>query len=220
MLYAIIARDIPASQERRLASRPAHLARLEQLKEEGRLVLAGPHPAIDSNDPGAAGFTGSLIVAEFDSLAAAQSWAEAVGGARGIAGRVGLAVGPGRLELAAGTRALLVDGAANAATDLAEQPDAARRLVLGTAHGDHLRADADGQFVGYDAACGTALAPIERHTKMRTAGAAGKTRIVSRHGWQNTRETGERRRAKRDSSDFAAAVKRGAAADLLSADGW
>ncbi len=77
MLYAIIARDIPASQERRLASRPAHLARLEQLKEEGRLVLAGPHPAIDSNDPGAAGFTGSLIVAEFDSLAAAQSWAEA-----------------------------------------------------------------------------------------------------------------------------------------------
>lgn len=70
MLYAIIARDIPASQERRLASRPAHLARLEQLKEEGRLVLAGPHPAIDSNDPGAAGFTGSLIVAEFDSLAA------------------------------------------------------------------------------------------------------------------------------------------------------
>ena len=56
MLYAIIARDIPASQERRLASRPAHLARLEQLKEEGRLVLAGPHPAIDSNDPGAAGF--------------------------------------------------------------------------------------------------------------------------------------------------------------------
>lgn len=77
MLYAIIARDIPASQERRLASRPAHLARLEQLKEEGRLVLAGPHPAIDSNDLGAAGFTGSLIVAEFDSLAAAQSWAEA-----------------------------------------------------------------------------------------------------------------------------------------------
>lgn len=73
MLYAIIARDIPASQERRLASRPAHLARLEQLKEEGRLVLAGPHPAIDSNDPGAAGFTGSLIVAEFDSLAAAQA---------------------------------------------------------------------------------------------------------------------------------------------------
>ena len=76
MLYAIIARDIPASQERRLASRPAHLARLEQLKEEGRLVLAGPHPAIDSNDPGAAGFTGSLIVAEFDSPAA-QNWAEA-----------------------------------------------------------------------------------------------------------------------------------------------
>ncbi|MFV3410664.1 YciI family protein [Pseudomonas nitroreducens] len=76
MLYAIIARDITASQERRLAARPAHIARLEQLKEEGRLVLAGPHPAIDSNDPGAAGFTGSLIVAEFDSLAAAQAWAD------------------------------------------------------------------------------------------------------------------------------------------------
>jgi len=77
MLYAIIARDITASQERRLASRPAHLARLEQLKDEGRLVLAGPHPAIDSPDPGAAGFTGSLIVAEFESLAAAQAWADA-----------------------------------------------------------------------------------------------------------------------------------------------
>ena len=77
MLYAIIARDITASQERRLAARPAHLARLELLKDEGRLVLAGPHPAIDSPDPGAAGFTGSLIVAEFESLAAAQAWADA-----------------------------------------------------------------------------------------------------------------------------------------------
>ncbi|MCO2328084.1 YciI family protein [Pseudomonas aeruginosa] len=76
MLYAIIARDIPASQERRLASRPAHLARLEQLKEEGRLVLAGPHPAIDSNDPGAAGFTGSL--AEADPYRAAGVYAEVV----------------------------------------------------------------------------------------------------------------------------------------------
>ncbi len=75
MLYAIIATDQPNSLEQRLASRPAHLARLEQLKAEGRLVLAGPHPAIDSNDPGEAGFTGSLIVAEFDSLLAAQHWA-------------------------------------------------------------------------------------------------------------------------------------------------
>ncbi|WP_068825560.1 YciI family protein [Pseudomonas sp. BMS12] len=77
MLYAIIASDVPDSLEKRLASRPAHLARLEQLKSEGRLVLAGPHPAIDSNDPGPAGFSGSLIVAEFESLNAAQSWADA-----------------------------------------------------------------------------------------------------------------------------------------------
>ena len=77
MLYAIIASDAPESLDKRLAARPAHLARLEQLKNEGRLVLAGPHPAIDSNDPGAAGFSGSLIVAEFESLAAAQSWADA-----------------------------------------------------------------------------------------------------------------------------------------------
>jgi uncharacterized protein YciI len=61
----------------RLAARPAHLARLEQLKEQGRLVLAGPHPAVDSNDPGEAGFSGSLVVAEFDSLEAAREWAEA-----------------------------------------------------------------------------------------------------------------------------------------------
>ncbi|PYC27596.1 hypothetical protein DMO17_07625 [Aquipseudomonas alcaligenes] len=77
MLYAIIASDAPGSLDKRLATRPAHLARLEQLKNEGRLVLAGPHPAIDSNDPGPAGFSGSLIVAEFESLAAAQSWADA-----------------------------------------------------------------------------------------------------------------------------------------------
>lgn len=77
MLYAIIASDAPESLDKRLAARPAHLARLEQLKNEGRLVLAGPHPAIDSNDPGPAGFSGSLIVAEFESLAAAQSWADA-----------------------------------------------------------------------------------------------------------------------------------------------
>jgi uncharacterized protein YciI len=77
MLYAIIASDTENSLPARLAARPAHLARLEQLKQEGRLVLAGPHPAIDSNDPGQAGFSGSLIVAEFDSLQAAQRWAEA-----------------------------------------------------------------------------------------------------------------------------------------------
>ncbi|MDX5373419.1 MAG: YciI family protein [Pseudomonadaceae bacterium] len=77
MLYAIIASDAPESLDKRLAARPDHLARLEQLKAEGRLVLAGPHPAIDSPDPGPAGFSGSLIVAEFESLAAAQTWADA-----------------------------------------------------------------------------------------------------------------------------------------------
>lgn len=77
MLYAIISTDVADSLDKRLASRPAHLARLEQLKAEGRLVLAGPHPAVDSNDPGSAGFTGSLVVAEFESLNAAQTWAEA-----------------------------------------------------------------------------------------------------------------------------------------------
>ena len=77
MLYAIVATDVANSLEARLAARPAHLERLQQLKAEGRMVLAGPHPAIDSNDPGAAGFTGSLIVAEFESLSAANAWAEA-----------------------------------------------------------------------------------------------------------------------------------------------
>lgn len=77
MLYAIIATDVQNSLENRLNARPAHLARLEQLKNKGRLILAGPHPAVDSNDPGPAGFSGSLIVAEFDSLLAAQQWAEA-----------------------------------------------------------------------------------------------------------------------------------------------
>ena len=77
MLYAIIASDVENSLEQRLAARPAHIERLQQLKAEGRVVLAGPHPAVDSNDPGAAGFSGSLIVAEFDSLAAAQAWAHA-----------------------------------------------------------------------------------------------------------------------------------------------
>lgn len=77
MLYAIIASDVANSLEKRLAARPAHIERLQQLKAEGRVVLAGPHPAIDSNDPGEAGFSGSLIVAEFESLAAAQTWAYA-----------------------------------------------------------------------------------------------------------------------------------------------
>ncbi|MBV4535082.1 MULTISPECIES: YciI family protein [Pseudomonas] len=77
MLYAIIASDVANSLEKRLAARPAHIERLQQLKAEGRVVLAGPHPAIDSNDPGEAGFSGSLIVAEFDSLSAAQAWADA-----------------------------------------------------------------------------------------------------------------------------------------------
>lgn len=77
MLYAIIGRDVPDSLAQRLAVRPAHLERLESLKNEGRLVLAGPLPAIDSPDPGPAGFTGSLVVADFTSLKDAQTWAEA-----------------------------------------------------------------------------------------------------------------------------------------------
>lgn len=77
MLYAIIGRDVPDSLDQRLAVRPAHLQRLEALQSEGRLLLAGPLPAIDSPDPGPAGFSGSLVVAEFDSLEAAQAWAEA-----------------------------------------------------------------------------------------------------------------------------------------------
>lgn len=77
MLYAIIGEDVPGSLERRLAARPDHLARLEQLQAEGRMILAGPCPAIDSPDPGPAGFSGSVIVAEFESLAAAQAWADA-----------------------------------------------------------------------------------------------------------------------------------------------
>lgn len=75
MLYAIISEDLPGALEKRLASRPAHLDRLRALQSEGRLVLAGPHPAIDSPDPGPAGFTGSLVVAEFASLDAAVAWA-------------------------------------------------------------------------------------------------------------------------------------------------
>ncbi|MPS48624.1 YciI family protein [Methylobacillus sp.] len=75
MWYAIIAEDVPGSLEKRLAARPPHLERLKALQDAGRLLLAGPFPAIDSNDPGPAGFTGSLIVAEFDSLESAQAWA-------------------------------------------------------------------------------------------------------------------------------------------------
>lgn len=77
MLYAIIAEDTPNSLEKRMAARPEHLARLITLQEQGKLILAGPCPAIDSEDPGTAGFSGSLIVAEFDDLAAAKAWANA-----------------------------------------------------------------------------------------------------------------------------------------------
>lgn len=76
MLYVIFAQDITNSLEKRLAARPAHLARLQTLRDEGRLLTAGPLPAVDSNDPGAAGFTGSTVIAEFASLAEAQAWAE------------------------------------------------------------------------------------------------------------------------------------------------
>jgi len=77
MLYAIIAQDNENTLDKRLAARPAHVERLQVLQAEGRLVLAGPHPAIDSEDPGPAGFSGSLIVAEFTSLQDAQDWANA-----------------------------------------------------------------------------------------------------------------------------------------------
>lgn len=76
MHYAIISQDIENSLERRKQARPAHLERLEALKNEGRLLIAGPHPAIDSEDPGSAGFSGSLVVAEFESLEVAQAWAD------------------------------------------------------------------------------------------------------------------------------------------------
>ena len=76
MLYAIISQDVENSLEKRLSVRPAHVERLQKLKEQGRLILAGPNPAIDNNDPGPAGFTGSLIVAEFESLQVAQIWAD------------------------------------------------------------------------------------------------------------------------------------------------
>lgn len=77
MLYAIISEDVENSLEKRMAVRPAHVERLKRLQSEGRLILAGPHPAIESNEPGEAGFTGSLVIAEFASLADAQAWADA-----------------------------------------------------------------------------------------------------------------------------------------------
>ena len=76
MLYAIISEDVADSLPLRSGARPQHIARLQQLRDEGRLKLAGPHPAIDSDDPGTNGFTGSLVVAEFDSLTEAQAWAD------------------------------------------------------------------------------------------------------------------------------------------------
>jgi uncharacterized protein YciI len=75
MLYAIISQDVKDSLQKRKIARREHVARLNQLKDEGRLILAGPHPAVDNQEPGDAGFTGSLVVAEFEDLKAAQSWA-------------------------------------------------------------------------------------------------------------------------------------------------
>jgi uncharacterized protein len=77
MWYAIFGQDVANSLDKRSSVRPAHLARLQALQDEGRLLLAGPFPAVDANDPGVAGFTGSLIVAEFPSLQAALAWADA-----------------------------------------------------------------------------------------------------------------------------------------------
>lgn len=77
MWYAIISQDVDNSLDKRLSVRPAHIERLTALQDAGRLLIAGPHPAIDSEDPGNAGFTGSLVVAEFDSLEDAKEWADA-----------------------------------------------------------------------------------------------------------------------------------------------
>lgn len=77
MYYAIVSEDVENSLEKRMAARPDHLARLELLKQQGRLLVAGPFPAIDSENPGPAGFTGSLVIAEFENLEAAQAWANA-----------------------------------------------------------------------------------------------------------------------------------------------
>jgi uncharacterized protein YciI len=77
MYYAINGTDVEDSLDKRLGARPAHIARLQELKNEGRLLLAGPYPTVDAEDPGEAGYSGSLIVAEFDSLEDAQTWAQA-----------------------------------------------------------------------------------------------------------------------------------------------
>jgi len=77
MLYAILSTDVPDSSPLRASARAEHLARLGELLEEGRLVVAGPHPAIDAEDPGASGMSGSLVIAQFDSLEAARRWADA-----------------------------------------------------------------------------------------------------------------------------------------------
>ncbi|MDM8568480.1 YciI family protein [Thiotrichales bacterium HSG1] len=77
MLYAIMSEDIPNSLEVRIKARPAHLERLQILKSQGRLLLAGPHPIIDTTEPGSAGFSGSLVIAEFPSLEEATEWADA-----------------------------------------------------------------------------------------------------------------------------------------------
>ncbi len=77
MYYAINGTDVEHSLDKRLSARPAHIARLQELKNEGRLLLAGPYPTVDAEDPGKAGYSGSLIVAEFDSLEEADTWAKA-----------------------------------------------------------------------------------------------------------------------------------------------
>lgn len=76
MLFAIISEDVENSLPLRIPARPSHIARVEALLQQGRLIIAGPHPAIDSDNPGEAGFTGSLIIAEFASLADAKQWAD------------------------------------------------------------------------------------------------------------------------------------------------